>query len=159
MKPEGNKRTGQSARKVVTRARPLSWSEKTAALWRTEPLALPQIDPQLLALSALERVAEVLRFSVLRAEFWIAPGGTLRAMLRICLGALVFLAIPALTLGPAVLLLLGEAEQAAALLAALAASLAAAMGSFCMAILGFALLRALWRTLCQRRQSGLPGQF
>lgn len=139
--------------------RALPLSEKTAALWQPVPIKPPQIDSHLLASPALERAAEVIRYHALRAEFWIAPGGTLRALLRSCLGAFIFLAIPAVTIGPVALLLLGEAAQAAGLLAALAASLAAAAGSLCTAVFGFALLRALWRMLCQRRRNGLPGRF
>ena len=70
----------------------------------------PQVDPDLETLSAPERSAEVLRYSILRAEHEIASDGRLRHWLRRVLRIGAFIAIPALVLLPlAILLLMGIA--------------------------------------------------
>ena len=51
--------------------------------WQPHPLVVPAVDPELPALPAPSRCAEVLRYSVLRAEFWLSPGGSLREWLRL----------------------------------------------------------------------------
>ena len=66
----------------------------------------PRVDPDLEAMSAPERAAEALRYSLLRAEHCIAPDGRLRRWLRLILRVGVFIAIPALVLLPLALLLL-----------------------------------------------------
>jgi hypothetical protein len=45
-------------------------------------LELPGIDPELTRLGAIERTAETLRYSALRAEHWLSPTGLLREWLR-----------------------------------------------------------------------------
>jgi hypothetical protein len=70
----------------------------------------PQVDPDIETLSAPERSAEVLRYSLLRAEHRVAPDGALRQWLRRILRLGAFVAIPAFVLLPlAVLLLTGIA--------------------------------------------------
>ena len=51
-----------------------------------ERLHQPAVDQYLVRLTPLERGAEIIRYSVLRAEYWVSPGGLLRAVLRLCRG-------------------------------------------------------------------------
>jgi len=67
---------------------------------RPVPLEPPQIDPDLTGLSALERSAETLRYSVGRVEFWVSPKGELRAWFRLNLLLSLLLAVPAVVVGP-----------------------------------------------------------
>lgn len=47
-----------------------------------QAIPTPGVDPELARLGAIERSAEVLRYTLRRAEYWLSPGGTLRAVLR-----------------------------------------------------------------------------
>lgn len=78
------------------------------ATWRQVPLAAPEIDPQLENLSAVERIAEVLRYKLLHLEFAISGGGGIRAWLRLNLLIAAVLAIPAVVVVPIVTWLLGS---------------------------------------------------
>lgn len=113
----------------------------------TSALPVPVITGDLAKLPALERSAEVLRYSVLRIEYWLSPRGLLRGILRLSLTLALLLGLPTLIVGPVVLLLLEGVAAAAALLAATAASLAALSFSLIAAVIGFAVLTALIRTL------------
>src|SRR5947207_3328321 len=42
----------------------------------------PRVDPKLSNLTPLERAAEVLRYSFLRAEYWLSPNGAMRQRVR-----------------------------------------------------------------------------
>ena len=46
------------------------------------PLDRPRISTNLTKLNAIERAAEVLRYSVLRAEYWLSPKGAMRQRIR-----------------------------------------------------------------------------
>lgn len=116
-----------------------------------QPVALPVIEPQLTRLSAVERAAEVLRHSTARAEYWLSPGGTLRAVLRVSLKLALLIGLPVLILGPVVLLLLEGAAAASAALATIAANLAALSASLILAVVGFAVLTALGRSLLRSK--------
>jgi hypothetical protein len=116
-----------------------------------KPVALPIIDAQLTRFSAVERAAEVLRYSTARAEFWLSPGGTLRAVLRMSLKLALLIGLPVLILGPVVLLLLEGAAAASAALATIAANLAALSASLILAVVGFAVLTALGRSLLRSK--------
>src|SRR5437762_14352976 len=59
-------------------------------------LTPPQVDPRLTKLTPLERAAEVLRYSVLRAEYWLSPDGAIRQRLRFALRLWVYVMIAAL---------------------------------------------------------------
>jgi hypothetical protein len=113
----------------------------------TNALLLPVITGDLAKLPALERSAEVLRYSVLRIEYWLSPHGLLRGILRLSLTLALLLGLPTLIVGPVVLVLLEGVAAAAALLAATAANLAALSFSLIAAVIGFAVLTALIRTL------------
>lgn len=64
------------------------------------PLERPQIDADLTALSALERSAEVIRYSACRLEYWLSPRGELRAWFRLNLLLAIFLAVPMVLVAP-----------------------------------------------------------
>jgi hypothetical protein len=76
----------------------------------------PQVDPHLVRLAFVERSAEVLRYTLWRAEHWLSPDGTLRAVLRLSLKLALLIGIPVLIIGPVVLLLLQGAATASAAL-------------------------------------------
>ena len=111
----------------------------------------PRVDPQLVRLSVIERLAEVLRYTLQRAEHWLSPGGTLRALLRLSLRLALLTGIPACIIGPVVLLLLEGAAAASASLVTIAANLAALSISLITAVLGFAVLTALVRTFLRKK--------
>ena len=111
----------------------------------------PRVDPQLVRLSVIERLAEVLLYTLRRAEHWLSPGGTLRAVLRLSLRLALLTGIPACIIGPVVLLLLEGAAAASAALVTIAANLAAMSISLITAVLGFAVLTALVRTFLRKK--------
>lgn len=111
----------------------------------------PRVDSQLVRLSVIERLAEVLRYTLRRAEHWLSPGGTLRAVLRLSLKLALLTGIPACTIGPVALLLLEGAAAASASFVAIAANLAALSISLITAVLGFAVLTALVRTFLRKK--------
>lgn len=59
-------------------------------------LNAPRVDPRLTNLTPLERAAEVLRYSVLRAEYWLSPDGAMRQRLRFALRLWIYVVIAAL---------------------------------------------------------------
>ena len=111
----------------------------------------PRVDQQLVRLSVIERLAEVLRYTLRRAEHWLSPGGTLRAVLRLSLKLALLTGIPVCIVGPVVLLLLEGAAAASASLVTIAANLAALSISLITAVLGFAVLIALVRTFLRKK--------
>ena len=59
-------------------------------------LNAPRVDPKLTNLTPLERAAEVIRYSVLRAEYWLSPDGVMRQRVRFALRLWVYVVIAAL---------------------------------------------------------------
>lgn len=78
------------------------------AAWKPVPLSTPEIDPHLTDLSALERVAEVLRYKLLQIEYAISADGGVRAWLRLNLLFACLLAIPAVFVVPVITWLMGS---------------------------------------------------
>ncbi len=115
------------------------------------PITRPVIDRELTRLPPIERAAEVLRYSARQAEYWLSPGGTLRAVLRLSLKLALLLGLPVLIIGPVVLLLLEGIAAATAALAAIAANLAGLSVSLLIAVIGFAVLAALGRNFIRRK--------
>jgi hypothetical protein len=74
--------------------------------WRPTPPNPPRIDPDLTSLSALPRVTEALRYSILDLERAISPNGGLRAWAQLNVLVALVLAIPAFLVVPVVTLLL-----------------------------------------------------
>lgn len=93
----------------------------------------------------------MLRYSVLRAEHWVSPHGTIRAILRLSLKVALLLGLPVIFIGPVVLLLLDGMAAATAALAIIAANLASLSISLLVAVIGFAVLAALGRSFLRRR--------
>ena len=116
-----------------------------------KPIRRPIVDPELTRRAPIERAAEVVRYSIARAEYWLSPGGTLRSILRFCIKAALLIGLPAIIVGPVVLLLLEGALAASASLAAIAANLAALSISLITAVIGFAVLIALIRIFLRRK--------
>src|SRR5260370_33944089 len=59
-------------------------------------LTPPRVDPKLKSLTPLEGAAEVLRYSVLRAEYWLSPDGAMRQRVRLALRVWIYVMIAAL---------------------------------------------------------------
>ena len=70
------------------------------------PVTSPEVDPQITRLSPIERSAEVLRYSIRRAEYWLSPEGLLREWIRRILRLAMALAVPTVLLAPLITLLL-----------------------------------------------------
>lgn len=101
--------------------RPKNWVSNCRAFvgkhWQPKALVPPKVDPQLQELSFAERPAEVLRYSVSKAEYWLSPKGHLREWLRFNIKAAVLLGFPALLVVPLVTFALGEFNTWTTLLA------------------------------------------
>ena len=59
-------------------------------------LTPPRVDPKLTGLAPLERAAEVVRYSFLRAEYWLSPDGVMRQRVRFAVRLWVYVMIAAL---------------------------------------------------------------
>jgi hypothetical protein len=70
------------------------------------PLKQPTVDPDLTVLSAIERSAEVIRYSAGRLEYWLSPRGELRAWFKLNLLLALLLVVPVLLVAPVVTLFL-----------------------------------------------------
>lgn len=81
---------------------------KPSAWLRPSPVPPPRVDPGLTTLSAIERSAEVLRYTARCGEHWISPEGLLREWLRHILRLTTAVAIPAVFMAPLITLLLGR---------------------------------------------------
>ena len=125
--------------------------QNTRRMLGATPVPLPVVDPQLGKLPVIERAAEVVRYSVLRAEYWMSAAGTLRAVLRISIKVALLIGMPTLIIGPVVMLLLEGAVAASALLLTLTANLLAICVSLLMATVGFAVLLAILRSMPRRK--------
>ena len=110
------------------------WRKPPSRLWNPQPIQPPQVDRELTKRPPIERSAEVIRYSVLKAEFWISRRGALREWLRInCLGALV-IGIPALFIVPIITFILSQFVTWMAFLALAAWNLVRFIGSVIAAI-------------------------
>ena len=82
------------------------------AAWAPTPILKPQIDPCLDELTALERIAEVCRYTCLRLEYAVSSGGTLRAWVRVNLMVLLTGIVPALLVAPLTTVVMTSASDA-----------------------------------------------
>ena len=71
----------------------LSETPSPSELTQLDP---PRIDPQLTKLTPLERAAEVLRYSFLRAEYWLSPDGGMRRRIRFAMRVWIYVMMAAL---------------------------------------------------------------
>ena len=74
--------------------------------WSPRCLQRPQVDPALTELHPVVRVAEVLRYSLTKFEYWLSPGGHVREVARLSILLAVVLGFPVLMVVPLVTLLL-----------------------------------------------------
>lgn len=106
---------------AISVAKPNNWATKVRLFlqkhWQPHPIAPPTVDPSLPQLSGIERSAEVIRHSLLTAEYWIAPNGWLRAWFRLNIRLAVIVAIPAFLIVPLVTFALGQFSNWASLIA------------------------------------------
>ena len=75
--------------------------------WRPVTLKLPKIEPDLEGMSASHRVSESLRYYLLSFEYWLSPGGSLRAWLGLNIVAALVIGIPVLLLFPIITAIFG----------------------------------------------------
>ena len=92
--------------------------------WHPAPMEPPKVDPELPILNDVQRSAEVLRYSVLKTEYWLSPSGTLREWVRLNAIVALILSIPALFIVPLVTWLLAEFVTWSELLVQIAKNLA-----------------------------------
>ncbi|MCX6980703.1 MAG: hypothetical protein NTV08_08125 [Verrucomicrobia bacterium] len=88
------------------------------ASWQPQPISPPTVDPDLPHLSPIERSSEVLRFQLLRLEYALSSGGTLREYLKFNLRLAAVLAIPAFLVAPIITFALGQVAAWSAFLLA-----------------------------------------
>ena len=101
--------------------------EQSLENWlRVKPQAVlpPHVDPALPHLSALERSAEVLRYTVQCLEHWLSPQGVLREWLRRNVRLALALMVPLLVFAPVVTLAIDELQGWSTGVAHIAANLA-----------------------------------
>lgn len=112
--------------------KPALWKRlptRLALHWNPTPIEPPQVDQDLTKLPPIERSAEVIRYSLLKAEYWISPNGRLREWLRFNLALALIIGIPALFIVPIVTLLLGSFVTWTDLMAAAAWNLVCTVAS------------------------------
>jgi hypothetical protein len=117
--------------------KPALWKRLPSRLslhWRPIPIEPPQVDQDETRLPPIERSAEVIRYSLLKMEYWISPNGRLREWLRFNLAVAFIIGIPALLIVPIVTLLLGSVVTWADSLAMAAWNLVRFVGSLIAAI-------------------------
>jgi hypothetical protein len=74
--------------------------------WHPQPLTPPKVHRKLSQLPAGRRIGEVVRYSWLRLEYWISPGGGMREWARLNVALALLIGIPILVFAPIVTLLL-----------------------------------------------------
>jgi len=91
--------------------------------WSPKPVEQPIVDPRLTDMNAIERSAECLRYTALKAERWMSPRGVLREWFRLNCSIATSLAIPTFVVVPILTLLLSEVSTCSSLLVAIAKNL------------------------------------
>jgi hypothetical protein len=76
--------------------------------WEPHPLSPPQVDHGLPQFTSLERSAEVFRYSFLKIEYWLSPGGALREWVRLNVRLALLLSVPTLLIAPLISVLLSQ---------------------------------------------------
>ena len=94
----------QEDKQIVVAGRfPLTWSPRS--------LECPLVDPKLTDLHPVVRVAEVLRYSGAKFEYWLSPGGHVREVARLSTLLAALLALPVLLVMPLVTLMLMQVSN------------------------------------------------
>ncbi len=91
--------------------------------WCPREIGRPRVEPDLSRMGPIERSAEVIRYSLCRAEYWISPNGWLREWFRLNLWFAVVLAIPAILVAPLAGYLLELMAESSGLMAEVAQNL------------------------------------
>lgn len=124
--------------------------------WNPSRIKLPELDPHLEALPPVERVSEVLRFSVLSVEAAISPNGGLRAWLKLNVLVALVLAIPAALVVPVITYLLSGFSTWSQFLAEIANNLlqatASLVGMVFVVVIGGRIILALLASQGRRRR-------
>jgi hypothetical protein len=119
--PDDDEDDGWSQRPATTSQPPQNLVRRTRSLvlqhWEPKPLPPPKVDPDLELFNALERSAEVFRYSFQRFEYWLSPRGWLREWLRFNIRLSVLLAVPAFLVVPLITYMLDQFSAWSALLA------------------------------------------
>ena len=93
-------------------ANPATWVKRlrmqVTQHWRPKALPPPRVDEDLPELSAIERAAEVIRYTLSRLFFWMAPGGSMKEWLRFNLRAAFIIGIPLALVAPIITFGLGQ---------------------------------------------------
>ena len=84
---------------------------------------MPQVAPAFTQTDQIQRATEVLRYSVLKFEYWLSPNGNLREWLRWNTSVAIILSIPTLLIVPVITWLLGQFATWSALLVQIASNL------------------------------------
>jgi len=79
--------------------------------WNPEKIEPPKVDPDLEDLDAATRSCEIVRYSILSAEFWLSPQGTLREWFKLNGKISAVLIIPAVVVMPLVSLILWQVAK------------------------------------------------
>ena len=83
-----------------------TWVRRTSGLitttWSPQPLSPPRVDPELTQFSGVERSAEVFRYSLRLAEYWLSPGGFFREWIRLNVRIALALLVPSALVVPLV---------------------------------------------------------
>lgn len=77
-------------------------------VWNPVPISKPLIDQNLPDLTAMQRIAEVLRYKFMQLEYAISSNGGLRAWIKLNLLVGLILGIPALLIFPIITLILSS---------------------------------------------------
>ena len=84
--------------------------------WQPKPIEPPTVDPDLEELTAVQRSAEVIRYSILSLELWLSPLGRLREWVRLNSKLCAILSVPALLVLPLITFILIQVTYWLALL-------------------------------------------
>jgi hypothetical protein len=105
----------------MTVHRPNNWVSNVRRFflkhWQPHELAPPEVDLALHQLTAVERSAEVFRYTLQSLEHWLASSGWLREWIRFNIRLALMIAAPAVLIVPLVTFALGQFNTWAALIA------------------------------------------
>ena len=112
-------------------------------------LNAPRVDPKLTKLAPLERAAEVLRYSFLRAEYWLSPEGAMRQRVRFALRLWIYVMMAAL-IAPGVTAVIQHITGWAAMSAEIVQNIAQIPLGLCKFLLACFAVVILFRLLFRR---------
>ena len=118
--------------------------------WNPQPLAKPRIDPQLPRMEWPERVAEVIRYTAARLEYWISRTGLLREWVKVNIWLAIALSVVAVLVVPAMSAILAGAEAWTALVAKIVGNTMNAVLKLPPIVLSVAAIVVVWHFLKTR---------